>query len=285
MINKKSNPLSLIILASIFLTVNIAFADTVWYDNFDDNEADGWKTEIIDWYLDDPFTRRAAKFDTSNGTLKAPGETPENIWYLATYESNIDIGTWMFDINILDTPWKDFFVFLMADNWANYPEKSYGYHLEFSTKVGYPELFSKGAIVLTKLNGLIENWYNIGEWSTTEEIVGEHHVIVTRDIEGVFDVYLDDELIMHVEDPSPEFGKFSTFRFSAPSGPSIDNIVVLDTCDIETARDWTEPETSPEPTSVSTPKSQVGISGFPVESLSIGLAITILVLWFHQRTD
>jgi hypothetical protein len=130
----------------------------------------------------------------------------------------------------------------------------------------------------------MENWVYIGEWSTTEEIVGEHHVIVTRDAEGVFDVYLNDELIMHVEDPSPEFGRFSTFRFFAPSGPSIDNIVVLDTCDIETARDWTEPETTPEPL-VPTPKSQVGISGFPVESLSIGLAITILVLWFRQRPN
>jgi hypothetical protein len=147
----------------------------------------------------------------------------------------------------------------------------------------------------------MENWVYISEWSTTEEIVGEHHVIVTRDTEGVFDVYLNDELIMHaedpspefgrfstfrfVEDPSPEFGRFSTFRFFAPSGPSIDNIVVLDTCDIETARDWTEPETTIEPAPVPTPKSQVGISGFPVESLSIGLAITILVLWFRQRSN
>jgi hypothetical protein len=267
MSNKNLNPLSLIILATIFLTVNIAFADTIWYDNFDDNEADGWKTEIIDWYLDYPFTRRAAKFDTSNGTLKAPGETPGNIWYLAAHESNTDIGTWMFDINVLDTPWHDFFVFLMSDNWANYPERSYGYYLEFSTKVGYPELFSKGAIVLRKLNGLMENWVYIGEWGTTEEIVGEHHVIVTS------------------EDPSPEFGRFSTFRFFAPSGPSIDNIVVLDTCDVETAKDWTEPETTPETTTVPTPESQVGISGFPVESLSIGLAITILVLLPRQRTN
>jgi hypothetical protein len=273
-----------IIIGSMVLTTNIS-ADTIWYDNFDDNKADEWKTEIIDWYLDDPFTRRAANFDTSTGTLKTPGETPGNIWYLATYESNIDIGTWMFDINILDTPWGDFFVLLMGDNWADFPTKSYGYDLEFSTKDGYPEPDSKGAIVLRKLNGWFEAWYTIGEWSTTEEIVGEHHVIVTRDTAGIFDVYLNDELIMHVDEPRPEFDMFSTFRFFAPSGPSIDNIVVLDTYDIETARDWAELETTPEPTPVPTPKSQVGIIGFPVESLSIGLVITILVLWFRQRTN
>jgi hypothetical protein len=273
-----------IIIGSMVLTTNIS-ADTVWNDNFDDNKADGWKREIVDWYLDEPFTRLTAKFDTSTGTLKAPDETPGNIWYLATYESNIDIGTWMFDINILDTPWGDFGVLLMGDDWADYPTKSYGYDLIFSTKHGNPWPDSKGAIFLLKLNGWREAWYNIGKWSSTEEIVGEHHVIVTRDPEGIFNVYLNDELILHVEDSRPEFGMFSTFRFFAPSGPSIDNIVVLDTYDIETARDWTEPEIIPEPTTVPTLKSQVGIIGFPVESLSIGLTITILVLWFRQRTN
>ena len=105
---------------SLVLTFNIALADTVWYDNFDDKDTDGWETEVLDWELYDAFTGEVAEFDTSDGTLKAPGDTPGNIWYLATYNSSQDIGTWMFDVEVLDTPWEHFYIFLMADDWENY---------------------------------------------------------------------------------------------------------------------------------------------------------------------
>jgi hypothetical protein len=92
------------ITASMLISTSIAYAETVWYDTFDDKEADGWEMEILDWDLPDPFTEEAVEYDTSAGTLKAPGDTPGNIWYLATHESNIDYGTWSFDVNIIDTP-------------------------------------------------------------------------------------------------------------------------------------------------------------------------------------
>ncbi len=258
--------LSLIIIASMFLSIGIVYADTVWCDNFDDKVADGWEMEVLDWSLDDPFTGEAVEFDTSTGTLKAPGDTPGNIWYLATYDSNLDVGTWMFDVNIQDTPWEHFYVFLMADDWAEYPTKSYSYDIVFSTEHGYPEPDSKGAIALFKRNGYRVKWDTIGEWSTTEEIVGKHHIIVTRDPEGVFDVYLDDELIIHVEDDEPEFGMFSTFRFEAPSGPEIDNVVVLNTYDIEIARAYE-------------PKPEFVMSNLVVEPNSVnkGKSVTVSV--------
>ncbi len=263
------------IIALAFLTINLVDADTVWYDNFDDKEADGWETEILDWDLDDPFTGEIAEFDMSYGSLKAPGETPGNIWYLATYESRQDTGTWMFDINILDTPWEHFYVFLMTDDWTDYPDKAYSYDLVFSTEPGYPDADSKGAIALFKRNGYRVKWDIIGEWATNEEIVGEHNIIVTRDPDGVFDVYLDDELIIHVEDKEPEFDVFSTFRFETPSGPEIDNVVVLDTYDIQNARAWSEPTPEPEPVA----ESNEGIPGFTVYSITIGLVLGISLIW------
>jgi hypothetical protein len=274
------------VISSMVLSINFVSANTVWYDTFDDKEADGWETEILDWDLDEPFTGEAADFDTSTGTLKAPGETPGNIWYLATYASNIDIGTWMLDIDILDTPWEHFYVFLMADDWADYPRKSYSYDLVFSTEIGYPESDSKGSIALFKRNGWSATWDTIGEWSTTEELVGKHHIIVTRDPDGVFDIYLDDELILHVEDDEPRFGMFSTFRFEAPSGPSIDNVVVLYTYDIETARKWTEPEPEPTPTPSPEPTPEPtpgGIPAFTAESVFLGIILGILILWISRR--
>jgi len=265
---------------SIALSISLVSADTVWFDNFDDKDTDGWETEVLDWDLDDAFTGDVAEFDTSDGTLKAPGETPGNIWYLATYNSGQDVGTWMFDVEILDTPWEHFYVFLMADDWENYPRKAYSYDIVISTEHGYPEPDSMGAIALFKRNGWSAQWDTIGEWSTSEEIVGKHQIIVLRDADGVFDVYLNDELIMQVEDSEPVFDVFSTFRFEAPSGPSIDNVVVLDTYDIETAREWTEPE--PEPTPEPTPKPNGGIPGFPLESIVIGIALVILLLWSRK---
>ena len=275
--------LGLIIIALAFLTMNLVSAVTVWYDNFDDKEADGWETEILDWDLDDPFTGEVAEFDMSGGSLKAPGETPGNIWYLATYESSQDTGTWMFDVNIVDTPWEHFYVFLMTDDWADYPNKAYSYDLVFSTEQGYPETDSKGAIALFKRNGYRVKWDTIGEWATDEEIFGKHNIIVTRGPDGVFDVYLNDERILHVEDEEPEFDVFSTFRFEASSGPEIDNVVVLDTYDIETAREWSAPTPEPEPEPVA--ESNGGIPGFTVYSIIVGLVLGSSLLWIRSTKN
>jgi hypothetical protein len=95
----------------------------------------------------------------------------------------------------------------------------------------------------------------LGEWSSTEEFTGWHHVEVTRDADGVFDVSFDEEHIIHVEDEEPESGMFTTFRFEAPSGVELDNIVVSDL----------------------TEESSGGIPGFPIMSIVVGLtAISVL---------
>jgi len=136
--------------------------------------------------------------------------------------------------------------------------------------------------VLYKRPGYRIQWDTIGEWSSTEEILGWHHIDVTRDPDGVFDVYLDDELIIHVEDESPVFDMFSTFRFEASSGPEIDNVVVLDAYDIETAREWTEPE--PEPDPEPEPSDEAGgIPGFPVTALLFGLFFIALVFYNTKK--
>lgn len=277
--NLNLKTLSLIVIASIYLSIGIAHADSVWYDTFDDKELDGWETELLDWDLSDAFTGEPAEFDISNGTLKAPGDTPGNIWYLATYNSSTDIGTWSFDVNIVNTPDEHFYVFLMTDDWADYPGKAYSYDLIFITEAGDLEPDSQGGVVLFKRPGWRSKWDTIGEWSSTEEITGWHHIDVTRDPDGVFDVYLDDELIIHVEDEAPEFDVFSTFRFEASSGPEIDNVVVLDTYDIETAREYEiEPEPEPEPET-----KPGGIPGFTIESVILGLTVGAIILWMIQR--
>jgi hypothetical protein len=281
----KISIISLMIIAFALITINLANADTVWYDNFDDKEADGWETEILDWDLSDPFTGEAAEFDMSGGSLKAPGETPGNIWYLATYESSQDTGTWMFDVNVVDTDWEHFYVFLMTDDWADYPRKAFSYDLIFITEQGDLEPDSEGGIVLFKRNGWSAVWDTIGEWSSTEEITGMHNIIVTRDPDGVFDVYLDDELIIHVEDDEPEFDVFSTFRFEASSGPEIDNVVVLDTYDVETARTWSEPTPEPEPEPEPVAESNGGIPGFTVYSIMLGLVLGSSLIWIRSTKN
>jgi hypothetical protein len=82
----------------------------------------------------------------------------------------------------------------------------------------------------------------------------------------VFDVYFDEEHIIHVEDTDPQSGMFTTFRFEAPSGPEIDNIVVSDL----------SPEPEPEDTSS-------GIPGFPVLSLALGLVAISLIFYNSKK--
>ena len=221
--------LCLIILVSMFLSTSIGYAEIVWFDNFDDNEADGWEMDVLDFSQSNPITGETAEYDTSSGTLKSPSDPFGNIWYLATHESTQDYGTWSFDVKIVDTSEEHFYVFLMSDDWATYPKKAYTYDLIFITGRGDPEPDSKGGIVLFKRNGWSAQQETIGEWGSTEEIVGWHHIDVTRDPDGVFDVYLDEESIIHVEEKDPASGLYSTFRFESLSGPEIDNVLVLDT--------------------------------------------------------
>ena len=236
----------LLIIAFMFLSIISVKAETVWYDNFDDNEADGWEMDKLDFDAD-PIFVGTTEFDTSAGTLKVSGGQTWD-WLLATHDSHVDIGTWMFDINIVDTPGEHFYIFLMSDDWATYPTKAFSYDLVISTYVGFPNTDSRGAISLFKRNGWRAQQVDLGPiWSSTEKIVGWHKIIITRDPDGVFDVYLnpeglDAEPIIHVEDKDPVFGLYSTFRFEANPGPEIDNVVVLDTYDFESAIAWTEPK-------------------------------------------
>lgn len=255
-----SKALFLVIIASTLLTARVVYSATVWSDDFDDKNIDDWETELLDWDLIDAFTGETVEFDLSDGTLKCPGETPGNIWYLATHESTVEYGKWSFDVNIVDTPDEHFYVFLMTDDWPDYPAQAYSYDLIFITGEGDPEPDSKGGIILYKRAGYQALWYDIGAWGSTEEILGWHHIEVTRDTDGAFDVYLDDEHIIDGEDTDPKSGVFTTFRFEAPSGPEIDNIVIEDSI-VE------EPE--PEPEEESTGGS---IPGFPMWSLFLGLA-------------
>ena len=273
---KLSKKLFLILLTTSILTMaTVAYSATIWSDDFEDNNLDDWTTELLDWDLFDAFTGETVEFDLSEGTLKCPGDTPGNIWYLANHESTVEYGEWSFDVNIIGTPWEHFYVFIMTGDWEDYPSKAYGYDIVFSTEHGYPEEDSMGAVALFKRDGWKASWDTLDEWSTSEELTGWHTVKVTRDIDGVFDVYFDEELILHVEDEEPMSDFCTAFRFEAPSGVEIDDVVVSDlSVDEPDIGETSEDESTGG-----------GIPGFPVMSLCLGLAVVSYLKFRRQETS
>lgn len=259
---------------AVSLVTQVAYSAEVWSDDFDDQELEEWTTEVLDWDLFDAFTGESAEFDLSEGTLKAPGDTPGNIWYLANHNSTVEYGEWSFDVNVVDNPEMHFYVFLMTDDWAEYPYKSYSYDLIFITQPDDLEPGSLGGVVLFKRDGWSASWDTMDYWSSNEAIFGWHHVKVTRNLDGVFDVYFDDGLIIHVEDDEPQSGMFNAFRFEACSGPELDNIVVSDLSVEE-----------PEPEQISETEEESpngGIPGFPILSITFGLLSFIAIFYFKK---
>jgi hypothetical protein len=185
-------------------------AATVWSDDFNDGNYDGWTVNL-------------GSFSATSNRLESAGPDSNYI----SHPSTVATGTWSFDLSSFGR------VYFMASDLVpgNIPEN------------GYFIYYHAAAIELR----CVEN--SVGDLLDTYPIpaLATYSFDITRDTDGNMYLYLDGELIMQeqnlVHDSSTHF-----FVCIIDSGIWIDNIDVSDTVDIEPPTTPTTPTEPTEPT-------------------------------------
>ncbi|MHA2251176.1 MAG: hypothetical protein ACXAD7_12505 [Candidatus Kariarchaeaceae archaeon] len=203
-----------------------------WSDDFEDGNLDDWDVWGINW-TNNPILPSNAKMIVEDGVLK-PVNTKSYFWAYACHESTNAFGTWSFDWLPSTNQNSEFVSFIGDDtNWINVTEfysNSYFLWLNTGASSTIPGI-DLHKHVGTNLNIKIKSHYGenyAGEW---------HHVVITRESDGIFKIYLDDELV--IEEVDTDVTVSEEFCFSTAGDAQYDNIQVS-----EEVKDPTNEESS-----------------------------------------
>jgi hypothetical protein len=195
---KYSVPFLVILLCISLSTTFPCRAATVWSDNFDDGNYNGW------------FDGETA-FSAEDGTLKiAPGAFLFELYHL----SYVTTGTWSFDV-IVGKGMDIRLLYNAEGERQSLTLSLYGTHILLYSYRSFSDSES----------------VRLGEFILPQGMSGWQHIDVTRDSDGRNCVYINGTLIMDVVDNAAITSEF--FYFLSYGESAIDNVVVSNTVDIE----------------------------------------------------
>ena len=232
-------------------------AATVWSDNFDDGNYDGWT--VVD-----------GSFSASEYMLEATGDYPNNIYY----NSSVIWGTWSFDVLIVTAPSMYTLVILNGLEFAWWGD-TYG----SGPSKGIILRFQRDSLTLHKYTGG-DLGVSMGSYNHDSDFDGGMHIDITINSDGKAFVYLDEEEVIE----SLNMGNFETseyFHLMIPQGIAFDNITVSDTIDFPTETTTTTtptPTTSESTTTTSPTPTNGGIDTTMMLLIGGGLAAVVIVL-------
>ena len=192
--NESSLSLILFLLVLSGFVIDSCSAATVWSDDFDDGDYDGWVVE--------------GKFTAEENTLKADSE----VINVALCPSTVATGTWSFDVYV--TNYGGGTVYFM---WSIAQQ---GYALNIQT-IGDIALYIGTGQTSTEFT----------DYRFKSGILGWQHFDITRDSGGRICVYHNGSLIMDTVEDSFAVSQYFGYQSNHP-GKALDNIVVSDTVDI-----------------------------------------------------
>lgn len=213
------------LLMMMALPVEVAAAVTNWSDDFSDNNYDGW-------------TVNEGTFDASSGMLTATGYAPGNAFGGIDHQSNTSMGTWSFDLHIVEEtvvpPTHLWICFMRAERGTAFAGDFYALEL-----AGVYLYLYKGV-------GTEVGSYNMGY------LLGYHSIRIERNTTDVNAFYVYHNDVLAIDDftlvvPN-DWGYFS---FHSTLGSSIDNITVTEFTDggttptDEPTTTTSEPSTTP----------------------------------------
>ena len=249
---RKSNSLILVVVIVMFLLVSIPLnylsiieeqiassegnskytpSTIVWSDNFDDENIDDW--EVFGVYREpDPDEVIAGSFSVEGGILRATGGN----WTYMGFNSSVAYGTWSFDIDVQDMVNDDHFpVWFVSsqfnDDWLTSIA---------GTRIGLVfNTYEEGTYGLIQLARISDaNTAVMGAWES-DNLNGWKHIIVTREPDGMFYVYIDGVLLIEGLDIVVRTSE--RFYFVSPINPGLDNVSVSDSIDFDLASPrWTD---------------------------------------------
>ncbi|MFX1606530.1 MAG: hypothetical protein ACFFDD_11565 [Promethearchaeota archaeon] len=204
--------------------------DLVWSDDFNDGNYDGWTI------CENPNIISGSNWSVANNDLQLDQTTWcdfwEINWGLISYPSDIAYGTWSFDFKaneslivseqdttVPENIVQSFSIVFISNDIDNLDDindwKCYWIH--FKAEPG-----GNSFVIYLRKNLMTV----IDRAGTLVPVAGWHHINVTRDTAGYFEVYHNDILIMQGMDT--EIDTSELFVCCAQNGAMFDNIVVDD---------------------------------------------------------
>lgn len=197
-------------------------SETVWSEDFDDEDISDWEVFGLDW-SQSPIATAEANFSLAGGVLQAIGSNMS----LAVHNSTIGYGTWTFDVDIQKPEGFDRFGVAMMSSWTPTGDSDNAYFLSIIKSNDGPS----GTVRFAKNEGGLDTQFLTER--AIDNLLGWKHFIVTREETGQFYVYMNGTLILDVIDTT--YTTLEKFGFFAHGNPAIDNIVVSDTIDYDGA--------------------------------------------------
>ena len=239
----------------VFLTPHCA-ATTVWSDNFDDGDYDGWILLLGDFNM------------TSNTLEGFDGQ--DNVIY---HNSSIAYGTWSFDVHLTNNTREYPLIFFITNDTGNpqppsvtddeFPRNSVFFSIHWDPS--YVDNLFAGFNKMENGNQISLSWnsWNVSGYLTPQWI----HVDITRDPTGTVNAYVDG---VHHVGPIPIYNASTSFDFTTSNyftvyingDVALDNITVSDTIDITTIPP---------------------IPGFPTVTVIIGLFVGLGTVIFYRH--
>jgi hypothetical protein len=221
----------------------ICLAQTDWSDNFDDGDYDGW-------------TVLNGSFSASAQSLQATDVGPTTNWNLISHDSETTRGFWSFNLygNTSTTRSLDIVeVYFLCDELTEamhfsfyatsttVPLNGYGFYIRIQAyDIRHPGIhFYK----------FVDGYRDTLEYVEPLNTDGWYHYNITRDVNGEFNVYVNDTLRLTVTDNA--FTVSNTFAIFSFDNHRIDDIIVSGSTD-------------PPPPQ---------IPGFPAVVIGIGLCV------------
>ncbi len=238
----KTALLALCILVLSYGTIPQTTAAVLWSDNFNDNNYNGW-------------TVKTGAFTTADSTLRCTSITLSAIHHSST----VATGTWSID-----------FVFSGAIHVAAV-YFAVGAINDIMGDQGYQVTIHNYGVTLYEVTDTATHLLDSYTASTT--LQGRQSIDITRDIGGLFRVYVNDSLVM--EATNTVHTTINYFLLHMYEDDSVDNIVVSNTVDVTPST--TDPDTN---TPTDTPPA---IPGFPAAAIIIGLVLSVLLVIVIRR--
>ncbi|MCG3218728.1 MAG: hypothetical protein KAR35_06960, partial [Candidatus Heimdallarchaeota archaeon] len=200
-----------------------------WEDDFT-TDSDEWTFDSYDTETsNNPIT---SDFQITDGVLKAPDVEESGEMNAAYHASTISTGNWSYDWYVPeDEIVYDSFNFMFTDhstdmNFTGFTERQLnltGYGIVFDAERPQIRLF-KWLVLSDTVTTNYANLASVNSFSS-EPIAGLHHIDITRNADGVIQVYLDKELKIKTADTTHSTSEY--FYWGSFKGDSyIDNLVV-----------------------------------------------------------
>jgi hypothetical protein len=195
---------------------------TNWADDFEDGNFDDWDITGAN-FTSEGVVACAGGCSVVNGAMTIDGEE----YTMASHDSTTAYGTWVFDLDIVNTGFGEFLVPFIGDENGLYGTISNVYLIQFYDDTG-------GLRFLQMKTG--EEYQVLAEWN---EGYGWKHFVITRDTSGYFCIYVNGTL--KAEAVANGVTESQWFWIEAMAGPSIDNIMVNDSVLFDAAPPrWTD---------------------------------------------